>query len=51
MNGERANASVVVYAGEGQYMVRTPSMQFPMELDAAMRSREAWVVSKGPNFK
>ena len=48
ITGQRANAKVVTYAGEGNYMVRTEAMQFPMELDLAIRRRDAWIVAKAP---
>ena len=47
VNGQRTNAKVVVYMDGGSYMVRSGEMQFVAELDAAMRSRECWIVSKG----
>ena len=46
---ERQNAKVIMYCGNGQYMVRTNSMQFAEELGVALRRRECWIVAKPPS--
>lgn len=46
VNGERTEAKVIMHMDRGMYMVRTPTMQMPLELDEALRQRECWVVKK-----
>ena len=50
VNGQRTNAKVILYMDDGNYMLRCVdnSMQFCLQLDPALRSRECWIVSKGP---
>jgi hypothetical protein len=48
MRDDREQAKVIMYCGNGQYMVRTNTMQFAVELDAGLRRRDCWIVAKPP---